>query len=137
MTAPTPTAPVSQLAHSNHFDWQSCDAYLFDIDGTILRSRDRVHYNAMNRAMLDVYGKNTTIARVAYHGMTDLGIMRAALADGLEVVGHARRTVDDADVLGAAVLARSLVDDVTDLGEPRRLEPITDDRLERRCQDER
>ena len=80
MTAPTPTAPVSQLAHSNHFDWQSCDAYLFDIDGTILRSRDRVHYNAMNRAMLDVYGKDTTIARVAYHGMTDLGIMRAALA---------------------------------------------------------
>jgi phosphoglycolate phosphatase-like HAD superfamily hydrolase len=60
--------------------WTSCDAYLFDIDGTILRSRDRVHYNAMNRAMLEVYGKDTTIASVRYHGMTDLGILRASLA---------------------------------------------------------
>jgi len=64
--------------HSNH--WMGCDAYLFDIDGTILRSRDRVHYNAMNRAMREVYGKETTIDGVRYHGMTDLGILRASLA---------------------------------------------------------
>ncbi len=57
-----------------------CDAYLFDIDGTILRSPDRVHYNAMNRAMREVYGKDTTIDGVRYHGMTDLGILRASLA---------------------------------------------------------
>jgi phosphoglycolate phosphatase len=58
----------------------NCDAYLFDIDGTILRSRDRVHYNALNRAMHEIYGKDTTIDGVRYHGMTDLGILRASLA---------------------------------------------------------
>lgn len=58
----------------------NCDAYLFDIDGTILRSRDRVHYNALNHAMRDVYGKDITIDGVRYHGMTDLGILRASLA---------------------------------------------------------
>jgi phosphoglycolate phosphatase-like HAD superfamily hydrolase len=83
---------VTESSRPNHFHWLSCDAYLFDIDGTLLRSRDRVHYNAMNRAMLDVYGKHTTIARVPYHGMTDLGIMRAALAlEGMEAEEFDRR----------------------------------------------
>lgn len=57
-----------------------CDAYLFDIDGTLLRNRDRVHYDALNRALRYVYGTNATIAGVAFHGMTDVGILRAALA---------------------------------------------------------
>jgi phosphoglycolate phosphatase len=61
------------------FVWMSYDAYLFDIDGTLLRTRDLVHYNALNRAMREVYGKDTTIDGVQYHGMTDLGILRAAL----------------------------------------------------------
>ena len=60
-------------------DWMSCDAYLFDIDGTMLHTRDLVHYNALNRAMREVYGKDTTIDGVEYHGLTDLGILRAAL----------------------------------------------------------
>src|SRR5574337_580967 len=60
--------------------WIDADAYLFDIDGTILRTRDLVHYNALNRAMREVYGKETTIDGVQFHGMTDLGILRAALA---------------------------------------------------------
>jgi hypothetical protein len=46
------------------------------------------------------------------------------MADRLEVVGHACRAVDDADVFGSAVLARGLVDDVADLGKPSRLEPV-------------
>ena len=55
-------------------------AYLFDIDGTILRTRDLVHYNALNCAMRETYGKDTTIDGVQYHGMTDPGILRAALS---------------------------------------------------------
>ena len=74
------TMSVNSLTKAPNSHWMSYDAYLFDIDGTILRSRDRVHYNAMNRAMLEVYGKDTTIASVRYHGMTDLGILRASLA---------------------------------------------------------
>lgn len=55
------------------------DAYFFDIDGTLLITRDGVHRNALHRAMLEVYGVNTTIDGIAYHGKTDLGILRAAL----------------------------------------------------------
>jgi phosphoglycolate phosphatase len=66
--------------NNSSFDWLGCDAYLFDIDGTLLRTRDLVHYNALNCAMREVYGKDTTIDGVQYHGMTDLGILRAALS---------------------------------------------------------
>ena len=55
------------------------DAYLFDIDGTILVTRDLVHWNGLHRAMLEVYGVDTTIEGIAYHGKTDVGILRAAL----------------------------------------------------------
>jgi len=63
----------------NTFRWMDADAYLFDIDGTLLNTRDLVHWNALNRSMLEVYGVNTTIAGISYHGKTDLGILRAAL----------------------------------------------------------
>jgi phosphoglycolate phosphatase len=66
-------------AHSNGFRWKDSDGYLFDIDGTLLVTRDLVHYNALNRAMREVYGVETTIDGIAYHGKTDLGILRAAL----------------------------------------------------------
>jgi phosphoglycolate phosphatase len=64
---------------SNGFRWMDADAYLFDIDGTLLISRDRVHRNALHQAMREVYGVDTTIDGIAYHGKTDLGILRAAL----------------------------------------------------------
>src|SRR5262249_40898292 len=56
------------------------DAFIFDIDGTLLNTRDLVHYNALNAAMRDVYGADTTIDGVSYHGMTDLSILRASLS---------------------------------------------------------
>ena len=63
----------------NGFRWMDFDAYLFDIDGTLLNTQDLVHYGALNRAMRDVYGFETTIDGIPYHGKTDLGILRAAL----------------------------------------------------------
>jgi phosphoglycolate phosphatase-like HAD superfamily hydrolase len=65
---------------TNGFRWTEADAFLFDIDGTLLVSKDRVHFDALNHAMLEVYGEDTTIAGIAYHGKTDLGILRAALS---------------------------------------------------------
>jgi len=56
------------------------DAYVFDIDGTLLVTRDLVHWNALHHAMLEAYGVDTTIEGIPYHGMTDLSILRAALA---------------------------------------------------------
>ena len=61
------------------FRWLNADAYLFDIDGTLLVTKDLVHWNALNVAMFEVYGVDTTIEGIAYHGKTDLGILRAAL----------------------------------------------------------
>ncbi|PYX50467.1 MAG: hypothetical protein DMG79_05845 [Acidobacteria bacterium] len=55
------------------------DAYVFDIDGTILVTRDLVHWNGLHKAMLEVYGVDTTIEGIPYHGKTDIGILRAAL----------------------------------------------------------
>src|SRR5215469_3748460 len=55
------------------------DACVFDIDGTLLVTRDLVHWNALHRAMLETWGADATIAGIQYHGMTDILILRAAL----------------------------------------------------------
>jgi phosphoglycolate phosphatase-like HAD superfamily hydrolase len=72
---------VSQLsseALSNPLAWRDFDAYLFDIDGTLLNSRDWVHYNAFHTALHDVYQCDGRIDNVPVHGNTDIGILRAA-----------------------------------------------------------
>jgi len=56
------------------------DAYIFDIDGTLLVTKDLVHWNALHQAMIEAYGVDTTIEGIPYHGKTDLSILRAALA---------------------------------------------------------
>jgi phosphoglycolate phosphatase len=69
----------SDLHDGTSFRWMEADAYLFDIDGTLLVTRDLVHWNALHQAMLEAYGVDTTIEGIAYHGKTDLGILRAAM----------------------------------------------------------
>lgn len=54
-------------------------AYVFDIDGTLLNSRDLVHWNAFRRGMIEAYGVDATIEGIPCHGMTDISILRAAL----------------------------------------------------------
>jgi phosphoglycolate phosphatase len=56
------------------------DAYFFDIDGTLLVTRDLVHWNGLHLAMMEVYGIDTTIEGLPYHGKTDVAILRAALS---------------------------------------------------------
>src|SRR3954452_17744116 len=58
----------------------NADAYLFDIDGTLLVTKDLVHWNGLHQAMLEVYGVDTTIEGLPYHGKTDVAILRAAVA---------------------------------------------------------
>ena len=55
------------------------DAYIFDIDGTLLNTKDLVHWNALHQAMVEAYGVDTTIEGIPYHGKTDLSILRAAI----------------------------------------------------------
>jgi phosphoglycolate phosphatase-like HAD superfamily hydrolase len=61
------------------FRWDTADAYLFDIDGTLLNSRDAVHYFSVQHAMRQVLGIEASIEGVPVHGNTDIGILRAVL----------------------------------------------------------
>jgi phosphoglycolate phosphatase len=69
---------ANPAAAASSFEWRSFDAYLFDIDGTLLNSRDWVHYNAFHTALQHVYQCNGRIDNVPVHGNTDIGILRAA-----------------------------------------------------------
>src|ERR1700753_1363571 len=61
------------------FQWDASDAYLFDIDGTLLNSRDAVHYFSFRHAVKEVLGIDASIDGVPVHGNTDVGILRAVL----------------------------------------------------------
>lgn len=61
------------------FRWDAADAYLFDIDGTLLNSRDGVHYFAFRNATQQALGVQASLEDVPVHGNTDPGILRAAL----------------------------------------------------------
>src|SRR5205807_5356938 len=61
------------------FAWDRADAYLFDIDGTLVHSRDLVHYLAFQYAMRRVFGLEATIDNVPVQGNTGVGILRAVL----------------------------------------------------------
>lgn len=61
------------------FRWDSADAYLFDIDGTVLNSRDAVHYFAFQHAAREILDIEANIEGVPVHGNTDVGILRAVL----------------------------------------------------------
>lgn len=60
--------------------WDAFDAYLFDIDGTLLHCRDAVHYFAFCRALSSVAGRPLNLDGVTAHGNTDVGILRDAFA---------------------------------------------------------
>ena len=76
---PLPTAPEPSKIEVM---LPAADAYIFDIDGTLLNTKDLVHWNALHQAMVEAYGVNATIEGIQYHGMTDLSILRAALGRG-------------------------------------------------------
>lgn len=60
-------------------EWASADAYLFDIDGTLLNTRDAVQYFAFRNAVRHYFGIEGSIEGVHVHGNTDIGILRAVL----------------------------------------------------------
>jgi phosphoglycolate phosphatase len=60
------------------FEWDGQDAYLFDIDGTLLRSRDRVHMDSVSIGVQRVTGFEVTLAGILLHGSTDTAILREA-----------------------------------------------------------
>lgn len=68
----------SRVSIEPGFLWDGQDAYLFDIDGTLLRSRDRVHMDSVAASVRRVTGFEITLAGISVHGNTDTGILHEA-----------------------------------------------------------
>jgi phosphoglycolate phosphatase-like HAD superfamily hydrolase len=67
-----------RIATEPGFIWDGHEAYLFDIDGTLLRSRDRVHFDSVATSVKRVTGFEITLTGIALHGNTDTGILHEA-----------------------------------------------------------
>lgn len=80
-------SPEKNSAHLSirpGFVWDQCPAYLFDIDGTLLRSRDRIHADAFLEGARRVTGCAISLEGIALAGNTD----RAILHDALQRAGY-------------------------------------------------
>lgn len=58
--------------------WDAYDAYLFDIDGTLLHCDDAVHYFGFCHALTHAAGRPVDIHGLAVQGKIDPGILREA-----------------------------------------------------------
>jgi phosphoglycolate phosphatase len=68
------------MTNASHLDraWDSFDAYLFDIDGTLLECTDATHYFAFCHVLKEISGRELTLDGVVAQGNTDVGILRDA-----------------------------------------------------------
>jgi len=87
LTSPTVTAGPHGIAPSGEgprvflrqgFLWDAEPAYLFDIDGTLLRSQDRIHVTSFFSSVKSVMGRELNLDPVVLSGNTDPGILRDA-----------------------------------------------------------
>lgn len=67
------------LPESQLLSWGRHDAYLFDLDGTLLHCADAVHYYAFCDALERLSGRKLNLDGITAHGNTDVGILRDAL----------------------------------------------------------
>jgi phosphoglycolate phosphatase-like HAD superfamily hydrolase len=93
------TTQTAELPHRVHrqpgFEWDAQNAYLFDIDGTLLRSRDRIHYNAFAESVRHVMGHDLSLDGVTLQGNTDPGILRDAFLLTTLEDGHWRGALEE------------------------------------------
>lgn len=72
--------PSKDPAIREGFRWDDCDAYLFDIDGTLMHAQGGVHMDSFTTSVLEVLGQPLPLDHVLIHGNTDTGILRDAFA---------------------------------------------------------
>ena len=70
--------PEARTSIEHGFAWDQQDAYLFDIDGTLLRSLDRVHVDSFTTTLRAVMGYEVSLEGVSFAGNTDTSILREA-----------------------------------------------------------
>ena len=89
------------------FAWDEQDAYLFDIDGTLLRDPDRIHFDAFASSVKRVTGFEIALAGVAIHGSTDTAILREAwLQAGIPAQALEEQLTAILDAMGSTVAER-------------------------------
>lgn len=72
------SAAEPRIAVEPGFEWDGQDAYLFDIDGTLLRSQDSIHRDSFAASVQRITGFEVTLAGVPMAGNTDTAILREA-----------------------------------------------------------
>ncbi len=72
------TSGESRVYIQEGFRWDEQRVYLFDIDGTLLRTRDRIHFDAFFESVRSVMGRELVLDGVTLAGNTDPGILRDA-----------------------------------------------------------
>ena len=101
-TTPSAARYTTQSAEPPHhvyiqpgFQWDQQNAYLFDIDGTLLRSRDRIHYDSFFESVREVMGHELDLSGVTLHGNTDPGILRDAFLQTTVDDSHWRASLEE------------------------------------------
>ncbi len=75
---PSHSTPTSATPSTLRRAWDDYDAYLFDIDGTLLHCRDAVHYFAFCDALTHAAGRPLNLDGIPVQGKIDPGILRDA-----------------------------------------------------------
>lgn len=88
---PNPQQDTSRILLEPGFGWDGFDAYLFDIDGTLIKNRDRVHFSAFHAGILAVTGLAVSLDGVPLAGNTDTAILREAC----RLSGHPEELVEE------------------------------------------
>lgn len=68
----------ARIAIEPDFVWDKQDAYLFDIDGTLLSNWDSVHWDSFEASIRRMTGFEVTLTGIPIAGSTDTAILRAA-----------------------------------------------------------
>jgi phosphoglycolate phosphatase-like HAD superfamily hydrolase len=74
----TSSTPEARVAIEPGFAWDAQNAYLFDIDGTLLRDPNRIHFDSFASSVQRVTGFEITLAGILLHGSTDTAILTEA-----------------------------------------------------------
>lgn len=81
------------------FCWDAQQGYIIDIDGTLMRSSDRTHFESFGESIETVLGHKVGFDGVSLHGNTDRAILREALT--LAGIGEAEWEPKLEDLLDA------------------------------------
>jgi phosphoglycolate phosphatase-like HAD superfamily hydrolase len=103
----TKSQSVARVHLRPGFAWDAQNAYLFDIDGTLLLDPDRIHFDAFASSVKRVTGFELSLDGVAVHGSTDTAILREAwLLAGIPAEALEQQLTPILDAMGSIVAHR-------------------------------